>query len=83
MRCWLRRESGAQHPGSSGRFECGANGALTADTSASGNNTKGPKPANTKPEKTEQPALDTLVVDVWGDPAMGSQLQILAPEDDV
>ncbi|MBP0943700.1 hypothetical protein V2K16_26780, partial [Pseudomonas alliivorans] len=26
---WLRRESGAQHPGSSGRFECGVNGALT------------------------------------------------------
>ena len=31
MSCWLRRESGAQHPGSSGRFECGAHGAVTLD----------------------------------------------------
>ncbi|WP_241097594.1 type VI secretion system Vgr family protein, partial [Pseudomonas viridiflava] len=54
-----------------------------ADTSASGNNTKGPNPANTKPENTEQPVLEALIVDVWGDPAMGSQLQILAPEEDV
>ncbi|WP_424822764.1 bacteriophage T4 gp5 trimerisation domain-containing protein, partial [Pseudomonas viridiflava] len=54
-----------------------------ADTSAFGNNTKGPNPANTKPENTEQPVLEALIVDVWGDPAMGSQLQILAPEEDV
>jgi hypothetical protein len=26
---WLLRESGAQHPGSTKRFECGVHGALT------------------------------------------------------
>ena len=29
MSCWLQRELGAQHPGSSGRVECGVHGAVT------------------------------------------------------
>ncbi|WP_224791012.1 hypothetical protein, partial [Pseudomonas fluorescens] len=31
MASWLLRESGAQHPGSAKRFECGVYGALTLD----------------------------------------------------
>jgi hypothetical protein len=31
MGSWLLRESGAQHPGSVKRFECGVYGALTID----------------------------------------------------
>ncbi|MBK5535889.1 type VI secretion system tip protein VgrG [Pseudomonas sp. TH08] len=52
-----------------------------ADTAPVGQ-TLGNAPVNTAaPRKTSEKGKEALIVDVWGDPDLGSQLQLLGPED--